>query len=213
MAISVAVLVGDIADAVVAKVVERARALRIGAGRDAGIDMGPLVTAAHQARVLDYIDKGVQEGARLVLDGRVQLPAQCAGGFYVGPTLFDAVTPTMQIYREEIFGPVLCVVRVSSLQEAVALVNAHPFGNGVSLYTRDGGAAQAFCREIQAGMVGVNVVVGFRQDGPWELLFWGRNVFDADYLQNVTVQAGNSGLVLGLPGDPASIGVTVRLNL
>lgn len=177
MAISVAVLVGDIADAVVARVVERARALRIGAGRDAGIDMGPLVTAAHQARVLDYIDKGVQEGARLVLDGRLNLPAQCASGFYVGPTLFDAVTPTMQIYREEIFGPVLCIVRVSSLQEAVALVNAHPFGNGVSLYTRDGGAAQAFCREIQAGMVGVNVPIpvplAWHSFGGWKQSLFG----------------------------------------
>ncbi|MFM7254945.1 MAG: aldehyde dehydrogenase family protein, partial [Betaproteobacteria bacterium] len=111
------------------------------------------------------------------LDGRVQLPAQCAGGFYVGPTLFDAVTPTMQIYREEIFGPVLCVVRVSSLQEAVALVNAHPFGNGVSLYTRDGGAAQAFCREIQAGMVGVNVPIpvplAWHSFGGWKQSLFG----------------------------------------
>lgn len=177
MAISVAVLVGDIADAVVARVVERARALRIGAGRDAGIDMGPLVTAAHQARVLDYIGKGVQAGARLVLDGRTNLPSHCANGFYVGPTLFDAVTPTMQIYREEIFGPVLCVVRVASLQEAVALVNAHPFGNGVSLYTRDGGAAQAFCREIQAGMVGVNVPIpvplAWHSFGGWKQSLFG----------------------------------------
>ena len=177
MAISVAVLVGDIADAVVERVVARASQLRMGAGRTEGVDMGPLVNAAHRTRVLEYIDSGVAEGARLVLDGRNNLPPECSAGFFVGATLFDHVKPGMRIYREEIFGPVLSVVRVASLREAVDLVNAHPFGNGVSLYTRDGGAAQAFCREIQAGMVGVNVPIpvplAWHSFGGWKQSLFG----------------------------------------
>jgi malonate-semialdehyde dehydrogenase (acetylating)/methylmalonate-semialdehyde dehydrogenase len=177
MAISVAVLVGDIADAVVARVVARAAALRIGAGNTEGVDMGPLVTAAHRARVIEFIDSGIAEGAQLVLDGRQGLPRECDAGFFVGPTLFDHVAPSMRIYQEEIFGPVLSVVRVASLREAVDLVNAHPFGNGVSLYTRDGGAAQAFCREIQAGMVGINVPIpvplAWHSFGGWKQSLFG----------------------------------------
>jgi malonate-semialdehyde dehydrogenase (acetylating)/methylmalonate-semialdehyde dehydrogenase len=139
--------------------------------------MGPLVTAAHRARVIEFIDSGIAEGAQLVLDGRQGLPRECDAGFFVGPTLFDHVAPSMRIYQEEIFGPVLSVVRVASLREAVDLVNAHPFGNGVSLYTRDGGAAQAFCREIQAGMVGINVPIpvplAWHSFGGWKQSLFG----------------------------------------
>ncbi|HMZ84156.1 MAG TPA: CoA-acylating methylmalonate-semialdehyde dehydrogenase [Rhodocyclaceae bacterium] len=159
MAISVAVVVGDIADDLVGRVVERATRLRIGSGLDKDIDMGPLVTAAHRDKVAGYIEAGVREGAQLVLDGRHGLPAACSEGFFLGATLFDRVTPGMSIYREEIFGPVLSVVRVATFADAVRLINNHAFGNGVALYTRDGGTAQAFVNRVQVGMVGVNVPI------------------------------------------------------
>ena len=159
MAISVAVLVGDIADKVVPLVAERARALKIKNGMELDAEMGPIVTAVARDRIEGYIGIGVEEGAQLVVDGRGFRPAGFAEGFWTGGTLFDHVTPEMRIYKEEIFGPVLACVRVADFATAVDLVNAHEFGNGVACYTSDGGVAREFARRIQVGMVGINVPI------------------------------------------------------
>ncbi|MBY5940736.1 CoA-acylating methylmalonate-semialdehyde dehydrogenase [Halomonas sp. DP5N14-9] len=158
MAISVAVCVGDdTADRLIEAMGPKIAALKIGPGTDKGLDMGALVTAQHRDKVLGYIEKGVQEGATLVADGRDLVVPGHENGFFVGGCLFDRVTPEMTIYREEIFGPVLCVVRVDSLDEAIALTNAHEYGNGTCLFTRDGEAARRFTDAIEVGMVGINV--------------------------------------------------------
>ncbi len=159
MAISVAVLVGDIADAVVPKVAARARALKVANPMDLSAEMGPIVTAAARERIEGYIASGVAEGATLVVDGRGCKVPGFEGGFFTGGSLFDHVTPAMRIYREEIFGPVLACVRVPDFAAALALVNGHEFGNGVSIYTSDGGVAREFSRQVQVGMVGVNVPI------------------------------------------------------
>lgn len=156
MAISVLVAVGAVADRLVEAVAQRIPAIRIGAGSDPDVDMGPLISAAHRERVLGYVGRAAAQGARLVSDGRMRIPAQ---GFFVGPTLIDHVTPAMDLYRDEIFGPVLSVVRVPSFDAALELVNSHACGNGAALFTRDGGAARRFEREVQAGMVGINVPI------------------------------------------------------
>ncbi|WP_449432121.1 CoA-acylating methylmalonate-semialdehyde dehydrogenase [Pseudomonas putida] len=159
MAISVAVLVGDVADQVVAALAARARELRITDGRDLKAEMGPIVSRAALHRITGYIDQGVRAGAELVVDGRDFTPAQAGleNGFWLGATLFDHVTPDMSIYREEIFGPVLACVRVPDFAHAVELINNHEFGNGVSCFTRDGNIAREFARRIEVGMVGINV--------------------------------------------------------
>ena len=158
MAISVAVCVGDdTADRLIEAMGPKIAALKVGPGTDKGLDMGALVTAQHRDKVLGYIEKGVQEGATLVADGRELVVPGHENGFFVGGCLFDRVTPEMTIYREEIFGPVLCVVRVDSLDEAIALTNAHEYGNGTCLFTRDGEAARRFTDAIEVGMVGINV--------------------------------------------------------
>ncbi|MFP3891731.1 CoA-acylating methylmalonate-semialdehyde dehydrogenase [uncultured Ralstonia sp.] len=157
MATSVVVAVGHVGDALIERLAARVRALRIGGGMEPDLDMGPLISAAHRAKVLGYIDAGVAAGARLVVDGRGHSVAGHEDGFFLGGSLFDNVEPDMSIYREEIFGPVLSVVRVPDLASAIALVNAHELGNCVSLFTSDGGAARAFTRQIQVGMVGINV--------------------------------------------------------
>jgi malonate-semialdehyde dehydrogenase (acetylating)/methylmalonate-semialdehyde dehydrogenase len=159
MAISVAVLVGDIGDEVVRRLAERAKALVIGSGVEPGVEMGPVINAQALKRIEDYIDSGVAEGATLVADGRGQRLAALPNGFFTGGTLFDHVTPKMRIYLEEIFGPVLACVRVRNFAEAVALINAHQFGNGVACYTRDGHTAREFARRIEVGMVGINVPI------------------------------------------------------
>ena len=159
MAISVAVLVGDIADKVVPLVAERARALKIKNGMELDAEMGPIVTAVARDRIEGYIGIGVEEGAQLVVDGRGFRAAGFEEGFWTGGTLFDHVTPEMRIYKEEIFGPVLACVRVADFATAVDLVNAHEFGNGVACYTSDGGVAREFARRIQVGMVGINVPI------------------------------------------------------
>jgi malonate-semialdehyde dehydrogenase (acetylating)/methylmalonate-semialdehyde dehydrogenase len=159
MAISVAVLVGDAADRVMPALAQRARELRVGSGLDDASEMGPVVTDIARARIRGYIDRGVVEGAQLVLDGRQHRVADHEAGFFLGATLFDHVTAEMTIYREEIFGPVLACVRVKNLEDALGLVNAHPYGNGVSLFTSDGGVAREFARRVQIGMVGVNVPI------------------------------------------------------
>jgi malonate-semialdehyde dehydrogenase (acetylating) / methylmalonate-semialdehyde dehydrogenase len=159
MAISVAVLVGDVADTVVEKLAERTRALKIGPGLQAGVEMGPVITAQALARIENYIGSGVEEGARLLVDGRGFKVSGHEEGFFTGGTLFDHVTPAMRIYREEIFGPVLACVRVKNLGEALDLVNAHELGNGVSCFTSDGHTAREFSRRVQVGMVGINVPI------------------------------------------------------
>jgi malonate-semialdehyde dehydrogenase (acetylating)/methylmalonate-semialdehyde dehydrogenase len=159
MAISVAVLVGDAADRLMPKLVERVKALKIGDGMSADSEMGPIVTGQALARIEGYIGLGVQEGASLLVDGRGLKVPGFEGGFFTGGTLFDRVTPEMRIYKEEIFGPVLCCVRVHDFAEAVALVNRHEFGNGVACFTSDGQVAREFARQIEVGMVGINVPI------------------------------------------------------
>jgi malonate-semialdehyde dehydrogenase (acetylating) / methylmalonate-semialdehyde dehydrogenase len=159
MAISVAVLVGDVGDRIVPKLAERARTLKIRNGMAPDAEMGPVITAQARERIENYIALGVQEGAKLVVDGRgCKVPGH-ERGFFTGGTLFDQVTPAMRIYREEIFGPVLVCARAQDFAQALALVNGHEFGNGVSCFTRDGNVAREFARRVQVGMVGVNVPI------------------------------------------------------
>jgi malonate-semialdehyde dehydrogenase (acetylating)/methylmalonate-semialdehyde dehydrogenase len=176
MAISVAVCVGDAtADALVAALAPKVAALRIAPGLD-DADMGPLVDAAHRERVRGYIDLGVAEDARLVVDGRAHGCVE-REGFFLGGSLFDHVAPEMRIYREEIFGPVLCVVRVPDFEAALARVDAHEYGNGTAVFTRSGGAAREFARRVQAGMVGINVPIpvpmAFHSFGGWKRSLFG----------------------------------------
>lgn len=163
MAISVAVLVGDVADSVVPKLAERAKALKVKNGMQLDAEMGPIVTRQAHQRITGYIEKGVSEGAELVVDGRefdtAQVGDDCADGFWMGGTLFDHVTPKMTIYKEEIFGPVLVCVRVPDVATAIQLINDHEFGNGVSCFTESGSVAREFGRRIQVGMVGINVPI------------------------------------------------------
>jgi malonate-semialdehyde dehydrogenase (acetylating)/methylmalonate-semialdehyde dehydrogenase len=159
MAISVAVLVGDIADRIVPKLAERAQALKINNPMALDAEMGPIVTQQAKERIEGYIGIGVEEGAKLVVDGRGHKVPGLEGGFFTGGTLFDHVTPQMRIYKEEIFGPVLSCVRVKDLAGAVQLVNEHEFGNGVACYTSDGNVAREFARRVQIGMVGINVPI------------------------------------------------------
>jgi malonate-semialdehyde dehydrogenase (acetylating)/methylmalonate-semialdehyde dehydrogenase len=159
MAISVAVAVGAVADPLVARLRERVTALRIGPGTSPENDMGPLISAEHRARILRYVNLGVEEGAKLVVDGRGLVIPGHADGFFLGGCLFDHVTADMRIYREEIFGPVLCVVRVPDFESALALVNGHEYANGAAIFTRDGDCARNFTSRVSAGMVGVNVPI------------------------------------------------------
>jgi malonate-semialdehyde dehydrogenase (acetylating) / methylmalonate-semialdehyde dehydrogenase len=153
------VAVGDeVANALVERLKSRLSALKIAPGEEPGAEMGPLVTGELLKKVRGYIDLGVEQGATLVADGR-KSPLKNSTGFFLGATLFDNVTPSMRIYREEIFGPVLGCVRVSDLAAAVDLINAHDYGNGVACFTRDGNVAREFSRRIQAGMVGINVPI------------------------------------------------------
>ena len=159
MAISVAVLVGRAADAVLPRLIERAKTLKIGDGLDDSVEMGPIVTNVARKRITGYIEKGMAEGAKLLLDGRSHVVKGREDGFFLGATIFDQVRPEMTIYREEIFGPVLVCVRAANLQEALALINAHEFANGVSCFTEDGHTAREFGRQVEAGMVGINVPI------------------------------------------------------
>jgi malonate-semialdehyde dehydrogenase (acetylating)/methylmalonate-semialdehyde dehydrogenase len=178
MAISVAVPVGDAtADALIAKLEPRIRALKVGPGTDGEAEMGPLVTAQHRDKVMDYINKGVAEGAKLVVDGRGLSLQGYEDGYFVGPTLFDQVTTDMTIYKEEIFGPVLSVARAQSYAEAAQWINDHEFGNGTAIFTRDGDAAREFAHRIKVGMVGVNVPIpvpmAFHSFGGWKASLFG----------------------------------------
>ncbi|MET3899421.1 malonate-semialdehyde dehydrogenase (acetylating)/methylmalonate-semialdehyde dehydrogenase [Devosia sp. UYZn731] len=178
MAISVAVPVGkETADALVAKLKPRVEALKIGPATDKDAEMGPVVTAMHRDKILGYIDAGVEQGAELVVDGRGFKLQGYEGGYYVGGTLFDNVTRDMTIYKEEIFGPVLSVVRAKDYAEAVDLINTHEYGNGTAIFTRDGDAAREFADKIEVGMVGINVPipvpVAYHSFGGWKRSLFG----------------------------------------
>ncbi|WP_298718355.1 CoA-acylating methylmalonate-semialdehyde dehydrogenase [uncultured Oceanisphaera sp.] len=178
MAISVAVCVGDaVADALIAKLEPQIRALKIGPGTRCGQDMGPVISKEHLAKIEGYIGAGVEQGAELTIDGRgLSVPGH-EQGYFLGGCLFDRVTPGMSIYQEEIFGPVLCVVRVNSLEDAIDLINAHEYGNGTCIFTRDGEAARLFGDEIEVGMVGINVPlpvpVSYHSFGGWKRSLFG----------------------------------------
>ena len=178
MAISVAVCVGDATtDAIVDLLKEKIAGLRIGPGCDARNDMGPLITDAHHQKVRSYVDLGVEEGAQLIADGRTLVVEGHAHGNFLGACLFDQVTPDMRIYQEEIFGPVLCVMRVETQDQAMALIDNHEFGNGTCIFTRDGEAARYFTDRIKVGMVGVNVPlpvpVAIHSFGGWKKSLFG----------------------------------------
>jgi len=173
MAISVVLAVGDaVADSLIAAMRTKIAAIKIGSGLDAQITMGPLVTQAHWERVKNYIEIGKQEGAKLIIDGSEDKPSTAPSGFFMGACLFDHVKPTMQIYREEIFGPVLCVVRVPDFATALDLINQHEYGNGTAIFTGDGYTARTFAEKVQVGMIGVNVPVpvpvAYHSFGGWK---------------------------------------------
>jgi malonate-semialdehyde dehydrogenase (acetylating)/methylmalonate-semialdehyde dehydrogenase len=177
MAISAVVAVGAAADPLVKLLKKKAEAIVIGPGDKEGVDMGPLVTAQHRDKVAGYVDQGVKEGAKLVVDGRGHKVRGSENGNFLGTTLFDHVTPEMKIYRDEIFGPVLIVLRAQTLEDAIALVNRNPYANGTAIFTESGGAARRFENEIQVGMVGVNVPipvpVAFYSFGGWKSSLFG----------------------------------------
>ena len=192
MAIPLVVAVGDAtADAVREKLIAEMARMKIGSGREAGCDMGPLVTKAHLEKVRGYVDQGVEEGAELVVDGRGLTVAGHEAGYFLGPCLFDRVTPGMRIYEEEIFGPVLGIVRVDSLQAAMAMIDAHEYGNGTCIFTRDGETARHFTDHILVGMVGVNVPlpvpVAYHSFGGWKRsLFGDLNAYGPDAVRFYT---------------------------
>jgi malonate-semialdehyde dehydrogenase (acetylating)/methylmalonate-semialdehyde dehydrogenase len=174
MAISAVVAVGAAGDPLVRLLEKKAKAIKVGPGNEEGVDMGPLVTREHRDKVLGFVEKGIAEGAKVVLDGRASGMKE---GFYLGTTLFDHVTPQMEVYRNEIFGPVLVVLRAGSLEEAIALINENPYANGTAIFTESGGAARRFAAEIQVGMVGINVPipvpVAFYSFGGWKSSLFG----------------------------------------
>jgi malonate-semialdehyde dehydrogenase (acetylating) / methylmalonate-semialdehyde dehydrogenase len=177
MAVSVLVTVGDVADRLLPRIRDRIRRLKVGPGFEAGAEMGPLTTREAQARVASYLDKGSAEGATLLEDGRTLQVAGHEEGYFLGPSLFDHVTPSMSIYTDEIFGPVLSVVRVESYDAALGLVNENPYANGVAIFTNDGGAARRFQAQVQVGMVGINVPIpvpmAYYSFGGWKQSLFG----------------------------------------
>jgi malonate-semialdehyde dehydrogenase (acetylating)/methylmalonate-semialdehyde dehydrogenase len=177
MAISVAVAVGDIADKLAEALAGRVKALTIGNGMRGDAEMGPVISTQHKARIESYIDAGVKAGATLLADGRGLKVEGHEKGFFLGGTLFDHVTPDMSIYQDEIFGPVLCIVRVPNMAAAIELINAHEYGNGVALFTSDGHAAREFSRRIEVGMVGINVPIpvpmAWHSFGGWKRSLFG----------------------------------------
>lgn len=177
MAISVVVAVGSAGDKLADALAKRAAALKVNDGMEHGAEMGPVVTSAAKQRIEKLIGEGVEQGATLLVDGRGHTVPGRENGFFVGGTLFDHVTPDMTIYKEEIFGPVLCMMRAPDVGSAVTLINANEYGNGVAIYTRDGGVAREFVRQIQVGMVGVNVPLpvpmAFNSFGGWKRSMFG----------------------------------------
>jgi malonate-semialdehyde dehydrogenase (acetylating) / methylmalonate-semialdehyde dehydrogenase len=212
MAISAVVVVGRIADDLVAKIAQRVLRLKVGDGRGAA-DMGPLITREHLAKVTSYLDRGVAEGATLVVDGRKHVFDGDPSGYWLGPTLFDRVTPRMSLYTDEIFGPVLSIVRTDTYEAALDVVNANPYGNGAALFTNDGGAARRFQHEVEVGMVGVNVPipvpVAYYSFGGWKSsLFGDAHAYGPEGVQFFTrgkvvttrwLDPSHAGLDLGFP--------------
>jgi malonate-semialdehyde dehydrogenase (acetylating)/methylmalonate-semialdehyde dehydrogenase len=186
MAISVLVAVDPIGDELVGKITERVAKLRVGPGDDPGSEMGPLVTREHRDKVASYLDSGVSEGAVLAVDGRGHpVTGGAADGFWLGPSVLDHVTPSMNCYRDEIFGPVLSVVRASGYDDAMAVIGQNPYGNGTAIFTNDGGAARRFTREVEVGMVGINVPIpvpmAYYSFGGWKSsLFGDSHVYGAE---------------------------------
>ncbi len=208
MAISVVVTVGDAAEKLLPRVEERIAALKVAPGLEDGAEMGPLITDQHRQRVASYVGEGVESGADLVVDGRGLAVPGHEDGFFIGPTLFDRVTPDMSIYRDEIFGPVLSNVRVDTFQEAIDLINANPYGNGTAVFTNDGGAARKFQNEIQVGMVGINVPIpvplSFYSFGGWkDSLFGSHAIYGPDGIHFYSRQK----VVIGRWPDPIHRGV------
>ncbi|MFJ4220613.1 CoA-acylating methylmalonate-semialdehyde dehydrogenase [Curtobacterium luteum] len=214
MAISVVVAVEPVADELIAKITERAATLRIGDGRR-GCDMGPLVTKQHRDKVASYIEVAEQDGAEVVVDGRTVRPDGDENGFWLGPTLIDKVPTTSRVYTEEIFGPVLSVVRVQSYEEGLELINSGAFGNGTAIFTNDGGAARRFQRDVQVGMIGINVPipvpVAYYSFGGWKnSLFGDHKAYGADGVSFFTRQKAitsrwldpsHGGINLGFPSN------------
>jgi malonate-semialdehyde dehydrogenase (acetylating)/methylmalonate-semialdehyde dehydrogenase len=212
MAISASVSVGEAGDALMERVIERIGRLKIGPGHDASNDMGPVVTRAARERILKYIDEGERAGAKLLVDGReLQVPGH-ERGFFIGPTLFDCVDPSMSIYRDEIFGPVLVNLRAGSLDEALSIIRANPYGNGTAIFTRSGAAARRFQHDVEVGMVGINVPipvpVGYYSFGGWKAsLFGDLHIYGEDgfrfYTRTKVVTSrwheSNAGMNLGFP--------------
>ncbi|HEY0641430.1 MAG TPA: CoA-acylating methylmalonate-semialdehyde dehydrogenase [Pseudonocardiaceae bacterium] len=213
MAISVVVAVDPIGDELVERIAARCAEVRVGDGRRPGCDMGPLVTRAHRDRVASYLDDGVAAGATLVVDGRDHPVDGEPDGFWLGPTLFDHVRPDQSLYTDEIFGPVLSVVRSASYEEAVSLVNSNPYGNGTAIFTNDGGAARRYQHEVEVGMVGVNVPipvpVAYYSFGGWkQSLFGDSHAYGPDAVHFFTrtkavtsrwLDPSHGGLNLGFP--------------
>jgi malonate-semialdehyde dehydrogenase (acetylating)/methylmalonate-semialdehyde dehydrogenase len=210
------VAVGPIADDLVAKIAERAATIKTGDGTG-DADMGPLVTQAHRDKVASYIDAGETDGAKIVVDGRSVMSEAGAerdpAGFWLGPTLIDNVTPEMSVYTDEIFGPVLSVVRVESYDEALDLINANPYGNGTAIFTNDGGAARRFQNEVEVGMIGINVPIpvpmAYYSFGGWKAsLFGDAHAHGTDGVQFFTrgkaitsrwLDPSHGGIELGFP--------------
>jgi malonate-semialdehyde dehydrogenase (acetylating)/methylmalonate-semialdehyde dehydrogenase len=212
MAISASVSVGDAGDALMPRVLDRIRKLKIGPGEDRGNDMGPVVTSAARDRIIDYIAQGERSGATLLADGRDLRVAGSERGFFLGPTLFDNVTPAMSIYRDEIFGPVLVNLRARTLDDALAIIRDNPYGNGTAIFTRSGAAARRFQSEVDVGMVGINVPipvpVGYYSFGGWKAsLFGDLHIYGEDgfrfYTRAKVVTSrwhdSNAGMNLGFP--------------
>jgi malonate-semialdehyde dehydrogenase (acetylating)/methylmalonate-semialdehyde dehydrogenase len=193
MAISVVVTVGDAADRLIPRIEERIGKLSVGPGLQPGAEMGPLVTGEHRDRVVGFIAKGEAEGATLLRDGRTLEIEGNEDGFFVGPTLFDHVTTDMAIYQNEIFGPVLSVVRAEHYEDAIRMINESPYGNGTAVFTNDGGAARKFQNEIQVGMVGINVPIpvplSFYSFGGWKnSIFGSHGIYGPDGIHFYTRQ-------------------------
>jgi len=210
MAVSVVVAVDPVGDELVDKVRSRMGNLRVGDGRRPGCQMGPLVSGAHRDKVATYLDAGVRAGASLVVDGRGHEIDGPAEGFWLGPTLFDHVEPAMSVYTDEIFGPVLSVVRAPTYEAAVELVNGNPYGNGTAIFTNDGGAARRFQHEVEVGMVGVNVPipvpVGYYSFGGWkDSLFGDTHAYGPDGVHFYT----RTKVVTGRWLDPSHGGVNL----
>jgi malonate-semialdehyde dehydrogenase (acetylating)/methylmalonate-semialdehyde dehydrogenase len=177
MAISAVVAVGNAADPLITRLKQKALEIKVGPGSDAASDMGPVVTAQARDRIIGYIERGAQAGAAVVVDGRDCTVDSYPNGFFVGPTLFDRVEPKMEIYTDEIFGPVLSVLRVGTLNEAIALINANPYGNGTAVFTSSGSAARIFSRDVEVGMIGINVPIpvpmAYYSFGGWKASLFG----------------------------------------